>query len=368
MGKVARKKTTGPPATKSAGDASNNQVRRKAFLKGIQIKKQNQLRRADEVSDDSEVSDIEAGSDSELPDHTEHVDEESDTSSGEDMESEEEDKDDEPVRDIEKMQSLTKGRWRNRQRVFVLGSRGTSNKVRHLISDLNQLLPHAKTDVKLNKQGGFQQINEMAEYKNCQNIMFFEARKKKDTFLWMSPDPVKGPSVRFLVENVHTKAELRFTGNCLTRSRPILSFHADFDDEEQPHLQLVKLCLMKTFNTPRYHPKSQPFIDHVFNFSIIDGKIWFRNYQVENDTKDIVEIGPRFTLTPACVFNGSFQGSKVWKNDDYQSPNERRRMIKQIKAMHASNPEKRAADKITRELATEGMEKHNLDRKDEVFQ
>jgi ribosome biogenesis protein BRX1 len=367
MGKVARKKTTGPPATKSAGDASNTQVRRKAFLKGIQIKKQNQLRRADEVSDDSEVSDIEAGSDSELPDHTEHVDEESDTSSGEDMESEEEDKD-EPVRDIEKMQSLTKGRWRNRQRVFVLGSRGTSNKVRHLISDLNQLLPHAKTDVKLNKQGGFQQINEMAEYKNCQNIMFFEARKKKDTFLWMSPDPVKGPSVRFLVENVHTKAELRFTGNCLTRSRPILSFHADFDDEEQPHLQLVKLCLMKTFNTPRYHPKSQPFIDHVFNFSIIDGKIWFRNYQVENDTKDIVEIGPRFTLTPACVFNGSFQGSKVWKNDDYQSPNERRRMIKQIKAMHASNPEKRAADKITRELATEGMEKHNLDRKDEVFQ
>ena len=252
--------------------------------------------------------------------------------------------------------------------IFLFGSRGTSNKVRHLISDLNELLPHAKTDVKLNKQGGFQQINEIAEYKNCQNIMFFEARKKKDTFLWMSPDPVKGPSVRFLVENVHTKAELRFTGNCLTRSRPILSFHKDFDDEEKPHLQLIKLCLMKTFNTPRYHPKSQPFIDHVFNFSIVDGKIWFRNYQVENETKDIVEIGPRFTLTPACVFNGSFQGAKVWKNDDYQSPNERRRMIRQIKAMHASNPEKRAADKIQRELATQGMEKYKLNKKDEVFQ
>lgn len=118
MGKVARKKTTGPPATKSAGEASNNQVRRKAFLKGIQIKKQNQLRRADEVSDESEVSDIEAGSDSELPDATGHVSEDT-TSSGEDMESEEEDKEDEPVRDIEKMQSLSKGRWRNRQRVFV---------------------------------------------------------------------------------------------------------------------------------------------------------------------------------------------------------------------------------------------------------
>ena len=43
-------------------------------------------------------------------------------------------------------------------------------------------------------------------------------------------------------------------------------------------------------------------------------------------------------------------------------------MIRQIKAMNASNPEKRAAEKIQRELATEGMQKHKLNKADEVFQ
>ncbi len=36
------------------------------------------------------------------------------------------------------------------------------------------------------------------------------------------------------------------------------------------------------FSTPYYHPKSKPFVDHVFLFGILDGKIWFRNYQVSN--------------------------------------------------------------------------------------
>lgn len=40
------------------------------------------------------------------------------------------------------------------------------------------------------------------------------------------------------------------------------------------------LHLLQTFSTPRYHPKSQPFVDHVFTFTIADNRIWFRNYQV----------------------------------------------------------------------------------------
>jgi ribosome biogenesis protein BRX1 len=32
--------------------------------------------------------------------------------------------------------------------------------------------------------------------------------------------------------------------------------------------------------TPKGHPKSKPFIDHVFSFSIADNKIWFRNHQI----------------------------------------------------------------------------------------
>lgn len=41
------------------------------------------------------------------------------------------------------------------------------------------------------------------------------------------------------------------------------------------------IVLLQTFSTPRYHPKSQPFVDHVFTFTIADNRIWFRNYQVK---------------------------------------------------------------------------------------
>ena len=38
--------------------------------------------------------------------------------------------------------------------------------------------------------------------------------------------------------------------------------------------------------TPEGHPKSKPFIDHVYNFSYVDGKIWFRNYQIVEESLD----------------------------------------------------------------------------------
>ena len=137
--------------------------------------------------------------------------------------------------------------------MLLLGSRGINHKTRHLIEDLNKLLAHTKSEAKFHKQNSFKEINEIAELKNCQNVMFFEARKKQDTFLWLSPSPEEGPSIRFLVENIHTLAELRFTGNCLAKSRPVLSFHADFDSK--PEWKIVRSALEKVFNVPRYHPK-----------------------------------------------------------------------------------------------------------------
>lgn len=62
----------------------------------------------------------------------------------------------------------------------------------------------------------------------------------KDLYLWMS-NIVNGPSMKFLVHNVHTMDELRMSGNCLKASRPILSFDAKFDT--QPYLALIK-CLI----------------------------------------------------------------------------------------------------------------------------
>jgi ribosome biogenesis protein BRX1 len=77
---------------------------------------------------------------------------------------------------------------------------------------------------------------------------------------------------------VHTMDELKFNGNCLKGSRPILSFDAGFDSG--PQYKLMKEMLTQAFGTPKGHPKSKPFIDHVFSFSLADGKIWFRNFQV----------------------------------------------------------------------------------------
>ena len=36
----------------------------------------------------------------------------------------------------------------------------------------------------------------------------------------------------------------------------------------------------QVFATPKRHPKSKPFFDHVLSFSVADGRIWLRNYQV----------------------------------------------------------------------------------------
>jgi ribosome biogenesis protein BRX1 len=79
---------------------------------------------------------------------------------------------------------------------------------------------------------------------------------------------------------VTTLAEMKLTGNCLLGSRPVLHFDGNF--EKKPHLKLIKEVLKQTFATPKGHPKSKPFSDHVFGFYILDDKIWFRNYQVNS--------------------------------------------------------------------------------------
>src|SRR4051794_13981850 len=81
---------------------------------------------------------------------------------------------------------------------------------------------------------------------------------------------------------VHTMEELHFTGNCLKGSRPILSFDASFDRE--PHLRLLKELFLHIFSVPKTSRKVKPFVDHVMGFTLADGKIWIRNYQI-NETE-----------------------------------------------------------------------------------
>jgi len=195
------------------------------------------------------------------------------------------------------------------------------------MKDVRELLPHSRKDVKFDTRL-MNQINEVCDMKGCNNCLFFDSRKRNDLYLWISKTP-NGPSVKFHVTNVHTMSELKFTGNCLNGSRPLVHFDGNFDSE--PHLKLMKELLAQVFTTPNMHPKSKPFIDHIFNFYYCDGRIWFRNYQVLEEfnpdssgrnkiDRELVEIGPRFVLNPIKILSGSFFGAELYKNPTYISP------------------------------------------------
>jgi len=148
--------------------------------------------------------------------------------------------------------------------------------------------------------------------------------------MWIAKSP-SGPSAKFHVNNIHTMNELKLTGNCLQGSRPLLLFDKEFDG--QPYLLVLKELLTQAFSSPKEHPKTKPFIDHIFLFSLCDNRIWFRNYQiVEPDDKSkeftLVEIGPQFVMNLMKIFANSFGGATLYENPEYLSPNKVRRMEK----------------------------------------
>lgn len=149
--------------------------------------------------------------------------------------------------------------------------------------------------------------------------------------------------------------ELHFTGNCLKGSRPLLSFDGAF--EKEPHLKVIKEIFQHIFGVPQGARKSKPFVDHVMGFSVADGKIWIRNYEVrevervkgEGDKEEeskarksklgdrdtdvsLVEIGPRFVLTPIIIQEGAFGGPIIYENKRFISPNHVRSELRKSKA------------------------------------
>lgn len=241
-------------------------------------------------------------------------------------------------------------RWKNKQRVLVLSTRGINFRHRHLMEDIKRLLPHHKSEVKWEKKQPFSEITEVSELRSCNNILLFEARNHEELYMWVSKCP-NGPSIKFQVLNIHTLGELKLAGNCMLGSRPLLSFDSAFDNEnyihnvnfteEQRHmklpLRLIRDLFIQVFGTPRYHPKSKPFHDHVLSFNYLDGKIWFRHYQIAPNTESdhnivdkqvLIEIGPRFVLEPILILEKSFNGRLLYRNPDFKSPTLLRNIIK----------------------------------------
>jgi len=224
-----------------------------------------------------------------------------------------------------------------KKRVLLLCSRGVTTTFVELMQDLIKLLPHARKDPKFDKREALSTITEIADLAGCRLCLYFEARKMKDLYMWAAATD-GGPSYKFLVHQIKSMGDLRFTGNNLLGSRAILSFDAGFDSA--PHLQLLKGLFTAIFAVPKGHAKSKPFHDHVLQFSWHEDRVVLRHYQVvppKNEGKDsegesLVEIGPRFALTPIRVLEGSFCGATMWANSKYVSPNEKRAEQKRQKS------------------------------------
>lgn len=188
--------------------------------------------------------------------------------------------------------------------------------------------------------------------------------------------------------------ELNFTGNCLKGSRPVLSFDSAFDKD--PHYRVIKELFLHIFGVPEGARKSKPFVDHVMGFSIADGKIWVRNYQINEvektkgedgedgeakkekkssrkpDAKDtdinLVEIGPRFVLTPVVIQEGAFGGPIIYENKQFVSPNQVRADLRRKKADRHQMRSGQQADLMAKKdglgLRTEGSKKQREDELD----
>jgi ribosome biogenesis protein BRX1 len=108
------------------------------------------------------------------------------------------------------------------------------------------------------------------------------------------------------------------------------------------------------------------------SFSILDNKIWIRNYQIvlgslaEEGVKkheapiSLVEIGPRFVLEIMRIFDGAFGGSTLYENPDFITPNNQRRLLK---GKTVIKHQKRLQSKMerTKKLENARMEQDPLD-------
>ncbi|KAJ5335027.1 hypothetical protein N7541_004862 [Penicillium brevicompactum] len=292
----------------------------------------------------------------------EYLDGENDTT-----DSEEEDSEDEGVEAMKKQ--LASG-FMPKTRVLILTSRGASYRHRHLMSDICGLLPHAHKETKLDtkkKAAGYNLLlNSLADLHSCNVIFFLEAKKNgQDLYLWLSRPP-NGPTIKFHLNNLHTMGELGagFAGNCLKGGRGLVVFDRSFDeagpDMGKPgseYRALVREMLRGVFCVPKRGVRGmKPFVDRIIGIFGVDGKIWIRVYEIRESEaggkkkegeetvkptpkgKDglpevsLVEIGPRFVLTPIVILEGSFGGPVIYENKEYVSPNQVRSEIRQGKA------------------------------------
>lgn len=226
-------------------------------------------------------------------------------------------------------------RCKSRSHALPLTTRGGEHVLAALVTPFPPRPPTNQREPKLDSKDRLDVATEVAETRSCDTILLLEARKRADLYLWLAKTPA-GPTVKFHLSNVHTMEELHFPGNNLLHSRPLLAFDGFDNTPSTPVWGLLQELLTHAFSAPRGHRHVKPFVDHILLFTVLDGRVWLRHYQItdadnvegkEDATvgSGVVEIGPRLVLNPVRVFGGSMGGKTAWENPAYVGPNEIRR-------------------------------------------
>ncbi len=82
-------------------------------------------------------------------------------------------------------------------------------------------------------------VNEVAELKNCNNVIFFESRKHKDLYMWVGRTP-NGPSCKFLVQNGMLPPSLHLWLQSPDLNRFVLSVCSTHNGRSQTNRELSK--------------------------------------------------------------------------------------------------------------------------------
>lgn len=88
--------------------------------------------------------------------------------------------------------------WKNRQRVLMVTQRGCSGRFRTLVMDLLCLIPHSKSESKVERKDARETIDGLCYERSCNNFIYFEQRshKESDHYMWVSKSP-NGPAFKF---------------------------------------------------------------------------------------------------------------------------------------------------------------------------
>lgn len=206
---------------------------------------------------------------------------------------------------------------------LLLHNRGMIRQEAQVFDNFQACIPHAKSENSMTKKH-YTELGEIAEDRRCDTIGMIETCHKRripEGYLWIAACP-HGPSFNFYINDAQSIENLRLIGNAMKGSRPILQFDPKFDDGGV--FELAKMSLQRLFSVPFQDKHSKPYVDRTMMFTIENGLIYIRHYQIqwgdgENDT-DLAEIGPRVVLEPNFVLAGVFSGRKIWKNANFTGP------------------------------------------------